>query len=95
MRKHQSALIAAALIGAVAIPQASATEILLKKVEYKGLESFLPPVTTNVPWLNLDRRTKLPKGDYPVGRDIPGPTALQFAPINQHADLAGFALGGS
>jgi hypothetical protein len=110
MRKHQSALIAAALIGAVMVPQVSVSATLLKRVEYKDfeykgleykgleykdLESFLPPVTADVPWLSLDRRTKLPKGDYPIGRDSPGPTTLQFPPINQHADLAEFALGGS
>lgn len=95
MRKHQAALIAAALVGAVALPQVSATETLLKRVEHKGLEAFLPPVTTRVPWLDVDRRTKLPKGDYPIGWDSPGPTALQLAPFNQHADLAEFALGGS
>jgi hypothetical protein len=47
-----------------------------------------------VPWLNLDRKTRFPKGDYPIGRNAEvKPFALQF-PHMEHADLAEFALGG-
>jgi hypothetical protein len=55
---------------------------------------YLPPASPNVPWLNLDRKTKLPKGDYPIGRNAEvKPLVLQFLHM-EHADLAELALGG-
>jgi hypothetical protein len=37
---------------------------------------------TEVPWLKLDMRTKMPKGDFPLGRDTDsiGRLALPFVP---------------
>jgi hypothetical protein len=85
-----------AVAGLVVIPQVAGTESLLRKGNYvdRGIEAYLPPASASVPWLNLDRKTKLPKGDYPIGRDSDvAPLVLQF-PHMEHADQAEFALGG-
>lgn len=90
-------LLSVAIAGLATAPQVAGTETLLRKVNYldRGIEAYLPPPAPTVPWLNLDRRTKLPKGDYPIGRNAEvKPFALQF-PHVEHADLAAFALGGS
>lgn len=97
MRKVGLTLLSAALAGATLVPQVAGTETLSRTAGLeKGFEAYLPPVTPAVPWLNLERRTKLPRGDYPLGRDAAsvGPLVLQ-APHMQHADLAEFGLGGS
>jgi len=58
-------------------------------------EAFLPPASSDVPWLTIDKRTKLPKGDFPIGRNADvGPLILQMPNI-ERADAAEFALGGS
>ena len=99
MRKAGKAglgLLLVAIAGLAMAPQVAGTEILLRKVNDldRGIEAYLPPPSATVPWLNLDRRTKLPKGDFPIGRNAEvKPFALQF-PHMEHADLAEFALGG-
>jgi hypothetical protein len=35
----------------------------------KDFTAFLPAPAAKVPWLNLDAQTKLPKGDFPLGRE--------------------------
>ena len=70
--------------------------LLAKKADSdsKGFEAYLPALSPSAPWLNLDTKTKLPKGDYPIGRNAEvGPLPLQ-SPNIQHADAAEFALGG-
>jgi hypothetical protein len=89
-------LLLVAIAGLAMAPQVAGTETLLRKVNDvdRGIEAYLPPPSSMVPWLNLDRKTKLPKGDYPIGRNAEvKPSALQF-PYMEHADLAEFALGG-
>jgi hypothetical protein len=85
-----------AVAGLAMAPQVAGTETLLRRVDYvdRGIEPYLPPLSATVPWLNLDRTTKLPKGDYPIGRNAEvTPFALQVQHM-EHADLATFALGG-
>ena len=99
MRKAGKAglgLLLVAIAGLAMAPQVASTETLLRKVNHlnHGIEAYLPPPSPTVPWLNLDRNTKLPKGDYPIGRNAEvKPFALQL-PHMEHADLAEFALGG-
>ncbi len=35
----------------------------------KDFAAYLPPLPAQAPWLRLDARTNLPKGDFPIGRD--------------------------
>jgi hypothetical protein len=36
----------------------------------RKFETYLPRVNTTVPWLEIDTKTRLPKGDIPLGRDV-------------------------
>ena len=83
-------LLTVALAGLAVIPPVAGTETLLRKIDYldRGVEAYLPPASATAPWLDLDQKTKLPKGDYPIGRAAKAPPSLE------HADPAEFALDG-
>ena len=52
------------------VPHASGQSILQRSDwQEPRLETYLPPPGPNVPWLDLNTKTKLPKGDLPLGRD--------------------------
>lgn len=91
----RASLVAVALASA-ALMHANA-ESLVRRTDaqaFRTLESFLPPVSQSVPWLNLDTKTRLPKGDYPIGRNAEVTPFVLHAPHMEQADLAAFALGG-
>jgi hypothetical protein len=44
----------------------------------KDFAAYLPPLPAQAPWLRLDARTKLPKGDFPIGRDAGSIGRLAF-----------------
>ena len=77
MTKHLTAVLLATCLWS---PQA-AGESILQKTDWQGtkFETYLPSPGPDVPWLNLESRTKLPKGDIPLGRyaDVIGPVLLQ------------------
>ena len=54
----------------------------LIKLDWLSLdvEAYLPPPVSTVPWLNLDSRTKLPRGDYSIGRLAEGIGPLVLKP---------------
>jgi hypothetical protein len=90
------ALIALTL-ASIPLVQDAKAESLVRRADARdsrSFESFLPPVFPSVPWLNLDTRTRLPRGDYPLGRDAEVTPFVLRAPDIEHADLAAFALGG-
>ncbi len=89
-------LVVAALASAAIIADATAQSVLRRTdaQQARSFESFLPQIPVSVPWLNLDQRTKLPKGDYPLGRDVEVTPFVLRAPHMEHADLAEYALGG-
>ena len=95
MRKVSIGLVAMLLAGALTVP-VYGTETLLRKADApdKNFEAFLPPPNFNVPWLRIDPRSKLPKGDYPFGRNAEVAPLILKTPNIQHADMAEFALGG-
>jgi hypothetical protein len=68
MVKH---LFAALLAAAIYIPEA-AGQSLVQRSDWQDrkFETYLPRVHSTVPWLELDTKTKLPKGDIPLGRDV-------------------------
>jgi hypothetical protein len=60
---------AVALVVCLSSSQASGQSILQKSDwRERKLESYLPPPGPAVPWLDLDTKTRLPKGDIPLGR---------------------------
>jgi hypothetical protein len=78
MMKYAIAATAAVLACA---PEA-ASQSILQKSDWKdtGLERFLPPADAAVPWLQLDNKTKLPKGDLPIGRQASSVGPFILAP---------------
>ena len=79
MMKHLTAVLLATCFWT----PGAAGESILQKTDWQStkFETYLPSAGPNVPWLNLDSRTKLPKGDIPLGRfaDVIGPLLLQPA----------------
>ena len=76
----KSAIAATAAVLACA-PEAASQSILQKSAwKDTGLERFLPPADAAVPWLKLDNKTKLPKGDLPVGRQASSVGPFILAP---------------
>ena len=64
-------VIAAAFATVVGAVEATA-ESLVERSHWQDrkFETYLPRVITTVPWLEIDTKTKLPKGDMPLGRDV-------------------------
>jgi hypothetical protein len=90
------ALVALA-VASIAVVQDTNAQSLARKTDAQDTRtfgSFLPPVSQSVPWLNLDTTTRLPRGNYPIGRNAEvAPFVLRMPHIEQ-ADLAAFARGG-
>jgi hypothetical protein len=80
MMKYLIAGVAAACLW---MPQASAQSIL-QKTDWKetNIETFLPSPDSTVPWLNLNTKTKLPKGDLPIGRAAASVGAFVLTPAD-------------
>ena len=76
-------LFVAALAVFISVPAVSAQSILQRSDwKERGLETYLPPPPASmVPWLDLNTKTKLPKGDLPLGRNAisVGPFLLPLA----------------
>ena len=62
---------AAALAAAVAVPEAAAQSLVQRSDwQDRNFETYLPRVNTTVPWFEIDTKTRSPKGDIPLGRDV-------------------------
>ena len=72
-------IFAAALAASVCVPEA-AGQTLLQRSDWQDrkFETYLPRLNATVPWPEIDTKTKLPKGDIPIGRDVAsiGPLVL-------------------
>lgn len=85
MTKH---VVAAIAVASLFVSQAAGQSVL-QKSDWKEprFEMFLPTPGPALPWLNLDTRTKLPKGDLPIGREAAvGPPVLQ--PVSQDTQVS-------
>src|ERR1044072_1898508 len=72
---------AAALAAVLAVPEAAAQSLVQRSDwQDRKFETYLPRVNTTVPWLELDTKTRLPKGDIPLGRDVASFGALVLPP---------------
>jgi hypothetical protein len=91
----RTAGLAAAL--ALVATSAGATEALLQKAPAQNviIERLLPSPTPGVPWLELDTRTKMPKGDFPLGRHADAVPDLTLAPASPSWRTAVHDTGGS
>jgi hypothetical protein len=74
-------LFVAALAALLWTPYAAGQSILQRSDwKERGLETYLPPPGPTVPWLDLNTKTRLPKGDLPLRDAAPaGPFVLPSA----------------
>jgi hypothetical protein len=74
-------LVVAALVAATVCVSDAASQSLVQRSDWQDrkFETYLPRPNATVPWLEIDTKTKLPKGDLPIGRDVAsiGPFVLQ------------------
>ena len=88
-KKHSILPLAAALMILPAVPAFGSENIpsvVRTPAPAKDFAAYLPAVPSHVPWLlSLDARTKLPKGDFPLGRDTSriGHLVLSLPPFTQ------------
>ena len=75
-------IFATALAASVCVPEA-AGQTLLQRSDWqeRKLETYLPKVNVTVPWLEIDSKTKLPKGDIPLGRDVASVGLFVLPPV--------------
>ena len=68
MKKERTALpLAAALLIVASMPAfGNETSVVRTTAPEKDFAAYLPALPAHVPW---NARTKLPKGDYPLGRE--------------------------
>ena len=75
---------AATFAGLIGVPDAAAQSLLQRSDwQERKFETYLPRVNT-VPWFEIDTKTKLPKGDIPLGRDV---ASLGPFMLPSHADV--------
>ena len=86
MTKHLTAVLLATCLW---VPQA-AGESILQKTDWQGtkFETYLPSSGPHVPWLNMESRTKLPKGDMPLGRHAGGIGPLLLQPKGSNIQIS-------
>ena len=76
-------LIAATVAVSVCMPQAAAQSLLQRSDwQDRKFETYLPKPSATVPWLGIDTKTKLPKGDLPLGRDVASSGPLVLPPVD-------------
>lgn len=64
-------VLVAALAATIGVPEAAAQSVVQRSDWHdRKFETYLPRVNTTVPWLEIDTKTRWPKGDIPVGRDV-------------------------
>lgn len=64
-------LFVAAFAAVIGVPDAAAQSLVQRSDwQDRKFETYLPRFNTTLPWLEIDTKTKLPKGDIPLGRDV-------------------------
>ncbi len=76
-------LIAATLAVGVCMPQAAAQSLVQRSDwQDRKFETYLPKLNATVPWLELYTRTKMPKGEIPLGRDVASVGPFILTPLD-------------
>ena len=76
-------LIFAILAASVCVPQAAAQSLVQRNDwQDRKFETYLPKPNATVPWLEIDTKTKLPKGDMPLGRDVASVGPFVLSPVD-------------
>jgi hypothetical protein len=76
-------VVAALVAGAVCVSDA-ASQSLVQRSDWqeRKLETYLPKPAATVPWIEIDTKTRLPKGDIPLGRDVASVGPLVLPPAD-------------
>ena len=80
-------LFAAVVAATICIPQAAGQSVVQRSDwQDRKFETYLPKLNATVPWLELDTKTKVPKGDIPLGGDVAsvGPFVLPSVGADIH-----------
>ena len=77
-------LVLAGVAAATLCMSNAAGQSLVQRSDWQNrkLETYLPRPSATVPWLELDTKTKLPKGDIPLGRDVASVGRLGLPPLD-------------
>ena len=76
-------LIAATVAVSACMPQAAAQSLVQRSDwQDRKFETYLPKPAATVPWLEIDTKTKLPKGDIPPGRDVASVGPFVLPPVD-------------
>jgi hypothetical protein len=73
----------AAAVAAILCAPEAAGQSLVQRSDWQDrkFETYLPKLNPTVPWLELDTKTKPPKGDIPLGRDVATIGAFVLPPV--------------
>ena len=77
-------LVLAAVAAATLCASNAAGQSLVQRSDWQNrkFETYLPRPNATVPWLELDTKTKLPKGDIPLGREVASVGRLVLPPLD-------------
>jgi hypothetical protein len=77
-------LVLAAVAAATLCMSNAAGQSLVQRSDWQNRKfgTYLPRPSATVPWLELDTKTKLPKGDIPLGRDVASVGQLGLPPLD-------------
>ena len=77
-------LVCAAVAAATFCASDAAGQSLVQRSDWQDrkVETYLPGPKATVPWLELDTKTKLPKGDIPLGRDVASIGPFVLPPVD-------------
>ena len=87
----------AACAAVLGVPEAAAQSLVQRSDwQDRKFETYLPRVNTTVPWLEIDTKTRLPKGDIPLGRDVASVGRLVFpSRVDVQVSTNSFSSSGS
>lgn len=77
-------LVVAALVAGTVCISDAASQSLVQRSDWQDrkFETYLPKLAATVPWLEIDTKTRLPKGDIPLGRDVASVGPLVLPPAD-------------
>jgi hypothetical protein len=77
-------LVLAGVAAATLCMSNAAGQSLVQRSDWQDrkFETYLPKLAATVPWLEIDTKTRLPKGDIPLGRDVASVGPLVLPPAD-------------
>jgi hypothetical protein len=77
-------LVVAALVAGTVCISDAASQSLVQRSDWQDrkFETYLPKLAATVPSLEIDTKTRLPKGDIPLGRDVASVGPLVLPPAD-------------